>query len=337
MKRKMFLVSMVVLALIVFAPSAWSAGVLNMPPNPVIVDDYNSWGAATIMGGMFDITISGIIDDWKYDVQNDTYRGWCMENNHAYPGIQDKQYYLYDSTGSLPSVYDGKPWYQVNYLLNHKQGTRYDVQKALWRILGTDAYSLVVNPQMNEAVVNAMVNDAINNGEGFVPGPGQFVAVLILNDGFGPAAADERNQDTLIEVQLPAGCTLTPGYWKTHSKYGRAPYDDTWALMGEDTPFYRSGKTWYQVLLTPPKGNAYYILSFQFIATKLNILAGASTTPDVDAALVRAEAFFKSKTPTQALAMSKQLRNFYIGLASILDSYNNGYIGPGHCSDSCSR
>ena len=31
------------------------------------------------------------------------------------------------------------------------------------------------------------------------------------------------------------GCTLTQGYWKTHSKYGPAPYDSTWALIGEDT------------------------------------------------------------------------------------------------------
>jgi hypothetical protein len=239
MKRKIFLVSMVVLALIVFVPCAWSAGVLNMPPNPVIVDDYNAWGAETIMGGMFDITISGIIDDWKYDVQNDTYRGWCMENNHAYPGIKDEKYDLYDSTdaATLPSVYLGKPWDKVNYLLNHNQGTRYDVQKALWKILGSDGSSQVVDPKINLSVVNAMVTDAENNGEGFIPGPGEFVAVLILNDGFGPADADERNQDTLIEVMVPGGCTLTPGYWKTHSKYGPAKYDTTWALKGEDTPF----------------------------------------------------------------------------------------------------
>jgi hypothetical protein len=344
MKRKMFLLSMVVLALIVFAPYAWSQGVLNMPPNPVIVDDYNSWGAATIMGGMFDITISGIIDDWKYDVQNDTYRGWCMENNHAYPGIKDKQYYLYDSadTGNLPSVFIGKPWNKVNYLLNHKQGTRYDVQKALWQILGTDADSLVVDPKINEDVVNAMVAAANNNGPGFVPGPGQFVAVLILNDGFGPAATDERNQDTLIEVQLPAGCTLTPGYWKTHSKYaGSKKYDPTWAMIqpnGEDTIFYLSNQTWYQVLWTPPKkGNVYYILSFQFIAAKLNIAAVASSTPEVDAALFLADKFFKKFTPAQALTLKEKEKKLYIGLANILDSYNNGYIGPGHCSDSCSR
>ena len=241
---------------------------------------------------------------------------------------------LYDSTGSLPSVYLGKPWDKVNYLLNHKQGSRYDVQKALWKILGADGTSLVVDPKINLSVVNAMVADANANGAGFVPGPGEFVAVLIFNDGF--VGRGEANQDTLIEVQVPTrrGCTLTPGYWKTHSSYGPAPYDDTWAIIGEDTTFYKSTQSWYKVLWTQPKkGNVYYILAFQYIAAKLNIAAGASSTAEVNAALVLAETFFNAKTPTEALALSKQVRNFYVGLASILDSYNNGYIGPGHCSN----
>jgi len=333
MKRKMFLVSMVVLALIVFVPCAWSAGVLNMPPNPVIVDDYNAWGVLTSMGGMFDITLRGIVDDWKYDVQNDTYRGWCMENNHAYPGEKDRQYDLYDSTdaATLPPVYIGKPWDKVNYLLNHKKGSQFDVQKALWRILGTDDESLVVDDKIDASLVDAMVIDAENNGEGFIPSPGEFVVVLILNDGFGPAATDKRNQDTLIEVQLPGGCTLTPGYWNTHSKYGPAKYDSTWALKGEDTPFYLSGKTWYSILWTPPKGNAYYILSFQYVAAKLNILAGATITEEVESALKFARCFFKNHKPDSKL--TKQLKNTVIYNAGVLDSYNNGYIGPGHCSN----
>jgi hypothetical protein len=45
------------------------------------------------------------------------------------------------------------------------------------------------------------------------------------------------------------GCTLTPGYWMTHSEFGPAPYDPTWALLpnGASTMFFMSGKTYYQV------------------------------------------------------------------------------------------
>jgi hypothetical protein len=135
-----------------------------------------------------------------------------------------------------------------------------------------------------------------------------------------------------ITVPCAGGCTLTPGYWKTHSKYGPAPYDSTWALLGEDTPFFLSGQTYYQVLWTPSAGgNAYYILARAYIAAKLNILNGASSTPAVDAAITWAESFFNTYTPSASL--SKSVRASALSYASLLDQYNNGYIGPGHCSE----
>lgn len=143
-----------------------------------------------------------------------------------------------------------------------------------------------------------------------------------------------RGEDSWrIVVHVPCeGCTLTPGYWKTHSKYGPAPYDDTWALIGENTPFFLSGQSYYQVLWTSPAGgNAYYILAHQFIAAKLNILNGAASTPAVDAALAWATEFFNTYKPTDKL--SKTLRAEVISYAYLLDQYNNGYIGPGHCSE----
>jgi hypothetical protein len=136
-----------------------------------------------------------------------------------------------------------------------------------------------------------------------------------------------------VDFNIPCegACTLTPGYWKTHSKYGPAPYDSTWALLGEDNPFFLSGQSNYQVLWTSPSGgNAYYILAHAYLAAKLNILNGASTTASVDAALSFAESFFGTYTPTATL--SRAVRNSAIAQAEVLDNYNNGLIGPGHCS-----
>ena len=137
-----------------------------------------------------------------------------------------------------------------------------------------------------------------------------------------------------IKVYVPCqnGCTLTFGYWKTHSMYGPAPYDDAWAYVGEETPFYLSGQTWYQVLWTEPTGgNAYYILAHQYVAAKLNIFNGASSTSAVDEAIVWAENFFSSKTPSTTL--SRNARRQALSVADLLDDYNNGGIGPGHCSE----
>ncbi len=136
-----------------------------------------------------------------------------------------------------------------------------------------------------------------------------------------------------VDISVPCfGCTLTPGYWKTHSRYGPAPYDETWAQIGEDGLFFLSGQSWYKVLWTPPEGgNAYYILAHAYIAARLNILNGASSTAEVDAALDWAQSFFDTYTPTYKL--SKTVRSLAIARAATLDSYNNGLIGPGHCSE----
>ena len=61
-------------------------------------------------------------------------------------------------------------------------------------------------------------------------------------------------------VHVPCRCTRTPGYWKTHSEFGPAPYDATWAQLpsGASTTFFLSGKTYYQVLWTPRQGTALH-------------------------------------------------------------------------------
>ncbi len=82
---------------------------------------------------------------------------------------------------------------------------------------------------------------------------------------------------------------------------------------------------------TPPAGNAYYNLAHQYMAATLNIANGASSTPAVDAALSEAAGFFSTHTPSSTL--SKQERTQVLKLASTLEQYNSGNIGPGHCSE----
>lgn len=132
------------------------------------------------------------------------------------------------------------------------------------------------------------------------------------------------------------GCTNTPGYWKNHTKYSAARRDATWdkiGAQGEDTEFFLSGKTYLEVLQTPVKGNAYFNLSFHYIAAKLNTLRGASAPDDVMHAIKEAEKLFQQYTPAQigALKGSNPVRKKFIAYAALLDKYNNGEIGPGHC------
>jgi len=139
------------------------------------------------------------------------------------------------------------------------------------------------------------------------------------------------------------GCTLTQGYWKTHSVHGPARFpNDTWYLLpqvnnqslGPETPFFLSGQTWYQVFLTNPAGNPYYVLAHQYMAAVLNKLAGADSTA-ADACLAFAVTFFNKYTPAQANALrsTNADRKQALNCAVTLDKYNNGIIGPGHCSE----
>jgi hypothetical protein len=165
-------------------------------------------------------------------------------------------------------------------------------------------------------------------GEYIVNNTASFVTNDTISTGSDGAVVN-------VSVPCAGGCTLTPGYWKTHSAFGPAPYDDTWAMIGESTPFFFSGQSYYQVLWTPPsRGNAYYILAHAYIAAKLNQLNGANFSA-AQSAFDSATALFSNpaNTPASVGALRGGARNAWINLASILDNYNNGLIGPGHCSE----
>ncbi|MBN1946695.1 MAG: hypothetical protein JW797_13555 [Bradymonadales bacterium] len=138
-----------------------------------------------------------------------------------------------------------------------------------------------------------------------------------------------------VAVACQTGCTLTPGYWKTHSAYGPAPYDETWALVGEDTLFFDSGKSWYETLWTAPQGgNAFYILAHAYQAAYLNELNGADTSAVADTLATAALLLdLYDGSPRPMTLIRGAVRAQFLSAATILDDYNNGLIGPGHCSE----
>ncbi len=140
-------------------------------------------------------------------------------------------------------------------------------------------------------------------------------------------------------VACAPGCTLTQGYWKTHNvsfKGGASKNaDDNWANLSglsEATLFFTSGKTWFEIFWMPPSGgNTYIQLAHQYMAAKLNMLNGAGAPASVTTAISGAEAFFDGKTPSTNLTNVQ--KNQAKGWASTLGAYNEGTIGPGHCSE----
>jgi hypothetical protein len=151
------------------------------------------------------------------------------------------------------------------------------------------------------------------------------------------------NWTVIVHVPCEGSCTLTPGYWKTHSKCGPAPYDDTWEMVspdGEDSLFFDTGMTWYEVLWTEPEGgNAYYMLAHPYIAAVLNELNGASVPAEIETAMNEAELLLDEydgdPMPMDDLEGkdAKLVRRQFIAIAELLDDYNNGIPALGHCTE----
>lgn len=174
-----------------------------------------------------------------------------------------------------------------------------------------------------------------------VPGDVTDVAVSIYSPNPN-RGVDTKNGDSFITSAVVVtttydqGCTLTQGYWKTHSEYGPAAKPDaTWAEVGgPDAAFFLSGQTYLEVLNTAVKGNAYYILAHQFIAAELNMYAGAYLGEVADEFSEAAD-LLALYTPDQIAAMkgNNPVRKMFVELGEMLDKFNNGIIGPGHCND----
>ena len=162
------------------------------------------------------------------------------------------------------------------------------------------------------------------------PGVGNYPGNELIPDGFDVQAIAFES-----ECVLGGGCTLTQGYWKTHSENGPAPYDATWAELasGASTPFFLSGQSYYEVLWPAPRGNVYSNVAHQWIAADLNVLNGASIPAEVESAWNDAKAWFESTTPAEAAALKGSDKAEWNAIAELLDDYNNGLVGPGHCSE----
>jgi hypothetical protein len=191
----------------------------------------------------------------------------------------------------------------------------------------------------------AFLDDGIPVEIDILPTDDAYISALSPTSNFGTYPllytgwVDGKEKQSLIKfcfnvVPGDGGCTNTPGYWKTHSEYGPAPYDATWGKLsnGADTPFFGTGSTYYQMLWMEPKGgNAYIILAHAYIASELNMLSGDSYPVTVNNAFNEATNLLSGYAGYLNIPKKSLDRDAALMYAEILDDYNNGIIGPGHC------
>ncbi|MFM1769197.1 MAG: hypothetical protein RJA22_1726 [Verrucomicrobiota bacterium] len=163
------------------------------------------------------------------------YLGWCMD--YAGEILPNKAYnaLLYRTVDALPAHLPQANWDRINYILNHKQGTAIDIQNAIWHFIGgpVPATDTVFYPPT--ATASNLIADALSNGAGFIPAPGQVYGV-IMDIGFNPQTG-RTNQLNIIEGACTPGdacmggnvtlCALT---------HGTGPFTYEWLRNAEPIP-----------------------------------------------------------------------------------------------------
>jgi hypothetical protein len=147
------------------------------------------------------------------------------------------------------------------------------------------------------------------------------VLVLILLLGVLMMLSQPSRSVSASTPRPSLNCTLTQGYWKTHP--------EAWPVLSLTI----GGVTYNQaqllaILNMSTNGDATYILAQQLIAAKLNLAGGADGSV-VAQTIASADAFLSAHPLGSTL--SKSDRRTVTSLATTLDRYNMGKIGPGAC------
>lgn len=169
-------------------------------------------------------------------------------------------------------------------------------------------------------------------------------ASFVTND-----TGDTDNDRWTVNVRVPCagGCTLTIGYWKNHAGLGNGRQSDMVTAKlpillgssgGAKTQTVSTAALAVQFLGFKGSNNVFDAsnginkLYAQLLGAKLNIASGASNSA-VLSTINAADAFLATKNSLDWSGLSKTQKNQVLGWMGALDNYNNGLIGPGHCSE----
>jgi hypothetical protein len=166
---------------------------ITVPPSTTII----TMEVANGTSSYFLTTLIGVPSG--YDVTNTTYPGWCIDvNAQMSRSPATHQVVLYSSLDPPDGALKDQRWDIVNYILNHKQGTAEDIQAAMWYFIHFD--NETETPPTNQTVAWAIINDALVNGTGYIPAPGETVAVICNPVIFLPL---NPVQISIVEVTVP--------------------------------------------------------------------------------------------------------------------------------------
>ena len=164
---------------------------VDLPEDSVTMAVVNNLLQTLPVRAYFQVTLSGVPgDSGEYDVWNGIWRGWCLQLHADIVDTHEYRVKLYSSQDpDLPTYLQNPMYDNINYLLNNKDpsATVGEIQKAIWYLMGDYGTNLPSSLKTKQ-----MIHDALLHGDGWHPGPDQWVAVL--------ADSPEHIQLVAIEV-----------------------------------------------------------------------------------------------------------------------------------------
>jgi hypothetical protein len=145
-----------------------------------------------------------------------------------------------------------------------------------------------------------------------------------------PGADIERSYRRYDYLPIAGGCTLAADYWRTHSRAGDAPFDDTWDRLGDGgaASFFNAGETYTEILADGVGEGPYYRLARAYIAAEMNGINGAPFPDGVARAFEEATVLFLATDPAR---LDPDAAPRFGTLADVLEDYNAGTREPGAC------
>lgn len=294
MRRKMFAMCSAVISFLLITASAWGG-----PVGPVLITGEELYAA----GG--DVTICFAGSDAAYDstvsvvieIVGGEELGPFLPNHET--AVGECVYLGYFDCGTLLIA-------------------RLDVENT-----GDSFYTgpAARNP---DGVVHASLQGWL--ADDLIPLDGQLVG---FEDLFGGGDSDYNDhQFVFANTTTDAPCPFTLGYWKNH------PNDWPVYELNLGGMLYTQGDLLY-LLGAPVRGDASIILAHQLIPAKLNIAHGSDPDPVADT-ITEADMLLATYTDPLPLGVraSSDDGAMMVGLAEILDTYNQGELTPNcRCPD----
>ncbi len=107
---------------------------------------------------------------YGYDlVDFEFYKSWCLQKDKPIRRNAIHKIRLYNCYDpNLPPEFRGMEWNQINYIVNHKKGSKEAIQQAIWH------FTYSGKPQKLSAEAAQLVEEANLKGKDYIPAEGEL-------------------------------------------------------------------------------------------------------------------------------------------------------------------